>query len=644
MKSGREEKVLERRHAIGTDREGSAVPLALGAILLLATGLRFWGVLHDLPFSYYGDELHLMKRAMAIGTGDLNPHWFHKPALLMYVLAFFYGLYFAAGTLTGRFASTEQFGAHFLFEPRPFLLIGRLVVLACGVATVYVVYRIGRQAYGHPAAGLVAALVAAVLEPMIDSSQEIKSDVPAGFLIALAVYVYMGTRDKQRLRPLVVASLLAGVAMGMHYYGVVLVPTFILLETLRAFPPPVRWRAWLGRSALVVGLFLLGFFVTSPYNLLDPTWGRQTFGGVLTKLGRAPAAPGTPAPPSQEENGKEMRYDPDSKVLYRPGPAASAGAAFAFFRVLTSRESLGLVLTTLAVLGLAVTFARRETRWYGLLVLIPVAVFFLAAITVAAYHTQPRHLNALYPLLATLIWPAVETLTRPLRSSPYRTWAAAALPLLAILACLPTLLQSVRHNVEINRLDSRLVSYRWILANIPRSTRILVDEYGPLLNPDRQASRRLAARLRTLPEGPFIHHQELRIRLLERYPPADGVNFDEFGHQWWLPKEKTDAELRGNEADLDMANPLISREPKDLDDYRGEGVRYVITNSEARGRYRTPRMQQSFPSFVRFYRELRGARLIQTFDPAAWGGKGPVVWVYDLAPTAKTVDVQGGAQ
>jgi hypothetical protein len=632
-------------HAIGTDREGSAVPLALGAILLLAAGLRFWGVLHDLPFSYYGDELHLMKRAMAIGTGDLNPHWFHKPALLMYLLAFAYGLFFAVGRVTGRFASTEQFGAHFLFEPGPFLLIGRLVVLAFGVATVYVVYRIGRRAYGHSAAGLVAALVAAVLEPMIDSSQEIKSDVPAGFLIALSLYVYLGTRDSPRLRPLVLASLLAGVAMGMHYYGIVLIPAFLFMEALRAFTPPVRWRAWLGRSALVGALFLVGFFITSPYNLLDPTWGRQTFSGVWKKLGMAPAAPAAQTgAPREAMPPPELRYDPDSQSLYRPGLAASAGAAVAFFRVLTSRESMGWILTLLAAFGLAVTLIRRETRWYGLLVLIPFAVFFLAAITVAAYHTQPRHLNALYPLLATLIGPALETLTRPLPFPPHRIWSVAALPILVILACLPTLIQSVRHNLEINRLDSRLVSSRWILAHIPRVTRILVDEYGPPLNPDRQAARRLAAHLRSLPDGPFIHHQELRIRLLERYPPADGVNLDEFGHQWWLPKEKTDAELRSNAIDLDMANPLISRQPRSLDSYRAEGIRYVITNSDAQRRYRKPWMQRSFPSFVRFYRELRKARLIQTFDPAAWGGKGPLVWVYDLAPATQTADVPGGVE
>ncbi len=75
--------------------------LALAAVLLLGAAIRLWGLFHDLPFSYFGDELHFMKRSMAMGTGDLNPHWFHKPALFMYLWLFSYGLYFLVGMSDG---------------------------------------------------------------------------------------------------------------------------------------------------------------------------------------------------------------------------------------------------------------------------------------------------------------------------------------------------------------------------------------------------------------------------------------------------------------------------------------------------------------------------------------------------------------
>ncbi|HEY0510721.1 MAG TPA: glycosyltransferase family 39 protein [Thermoanaerobaculia bacterium] len=595
---------------------GRAARLALAAVLLLAAALRLWALRHDLPFSYYGDELHFMRRAMALGTGDLNPHWFHKPAFLMYLLAFFYGLYFLLGRLVGWFGSTAEFGAHFLFEPGPFLLIGRLVVAACGVATVYVVYRIGRKVFATPWAGIAGGLVTAVLAPMVNSSRTIKSDTPCGLWMALSVLAFLGTRESPRPRPLIIASLLAGVAMGTHYYGVVLVPAYLAFEAARGFSTGAAWKTVVARCALVVLLFGLGFFVTSPFNFLDPTWGRETWGKVAKTFGLA----GGRAAPS---------YDPDSAREFAPGAQASRGAAGELLALVVSPSVLGIALSLLAALGLAVTFARRETRWYGLLVLIPCLFFFLAAITVAAYHAQPRHLNALYPLLATLAWPGALAVTGLFRLTETRARAAAFL--LVAAASVPTLIQTVQRNLRINRLDSRLNAYRWILADLPRDARLLLDDYGPPLNADRLAAGRLAARLRELPPGPFTQHQALRIELLQRYPPRDAFNLDELGQQWWLPREKTDAELRSNAVDLDMANPLVSRQPRPLAEYRREGVRCVVTNSLARDQYFIGDGRGArFPSFVRFYRELEGTARVRTFDPATWGGKGPILWIYDI--------------
>jgi hypothetical protein len=182
------------------------------------------------------------------------------------------------------------------------------------------------------------------------------------------------------------------------------------------------------------------------------------------------------------------------------------------------------------------------------------------------------------------------------------------------------------------RQDSRLVSYRWILQNLPRDARILLDDYGPLLQPDARAVARQQELLRTIPKGPFTQHQGRRLQLLRRYPPADGRDIVELGHPWWLQAEKSDAELRSNPVDLDMGNPLVTRQPKTVDEHRAEGVRFVVTNSEAKGKYfgKLAKRGEGFPSFVRFYRGLEKERLIRAFDPADWGGKGPVIWIYDL--------------
>jgi hypothetical protein len=175
------------------------------------------------------------------------------------------------------------------------------------------------------------------------------------------------------------------------------------------------------------------------------------------------------------------------------------------------------------------------------------------------------------------------------------------------------------------------VAYRWIVANLPRSDRVLLDDYGPPLNPDRRALGREEARLATFPPGPFTRTQSRRLAVLERYPAKDGIDFDLLGHQWWRQREKTDAELRTDPEDLQMGNPLTSREPRTAAEYAASGVRWVITNSEARDRYFTDPFR-GFPSFRRFYVSLGKARLVKTFDPASFGGKGPIIWVYDLGP------------
>lgn len=613
---------------------------ALATVLLIAALLRLWGLFHDLPFSYFGDELHFMKRSAALGTGDLNPHWFHKPALLMYTLAFVDGLYYLIGRLTGQFDSTAAFGAHFLTDPAPFLLLGRTVVFLTGLATVFVVWRIARRVFGTVAAAFSAGLVAAVLAPMIASSQVIKSDVPSGLLIALSVLVYLRTREDGRWRWLVLAGLLAGAAMGTHYYGIVLVPTYAFLELIA---PLARWtggrtgedgrsgggwgRAIL-RSAAVPLLFTLGFFLTSPYNFLDPTWPRQVADQLRHTFFPEP---------------EKVLFEPDSKTEFKPGTReAWWGASASFLEVMTSSKSMSLALTLLAALGAVETLRRRETRWYGLLVLIPFAFFFIAAITVAAYHAQPRHLNAVYPLLATLVWPGALLLARLIPAARREPRRAAGIALVVVaLACIPSFAEAAQTNREITRLDSRLVSYEWILANLPPDARILVDDYGPILQPNQTSLDRQRAVLMTLGKGPFTHHQGTRLTLLQRYPPPEGRNIDELGHQWWLPAEKTDAELRSNEVDLDMGNPIVSRQAKTLAEYRAEGIRYIVTNTDAHSLYFHPKRGRAatFPSFTRLYRELGALRPLHTFDPKDWGGKGPVIWVYDLGTINQAADI-----
>lgn len=593
---------------------------ALVLVLLLAAAYRAPGVFEGLPFSYYGDELHLMKRAMAMGTGDLNPHWFHKPALTMYLLLACYGAYFVAGALAGVFPTVDSFGAHFLSNHGPFLLIGRLMVCAFGVAAVYAIFRIAERAYGRLAPAVVAGALGAVLLPMALSSQNIKEDAIAGFFIALAALFYLRA-DGRGWAPVLLAGAAAGAAMGTKYYGVLLLPTLFAMEAWRALAGQATWRLATLRALALTAAFVATFFVTSPYNFLDPTWGRTLVGTVSKQL--------------STESG--VAYDPDDKKTYKTG-LAGAPAAFAHvFEELARPKAFGPPLTALAALGFVLGLVRRSTRWATVLLGTPLLAFAAIAAIVAPHHAHPRHFNAVFPLLCPLAAGGAFLLFETLRLRPQAArFGGMAVAALAVAYTGGYAALSMPWGAGP---DSRTAAYEWIVQNLRGGERILVEDYGPILQPNPEAVARLKARLATFPQDePFTAAQGARLSLLQRYPPKDGLNIDELGHSWWSPRELSEEDIRSSWRHRDMGNPLIERRPKMLAEYRAAGVRYVVTNSDAQAQILdSEEIRRGYPSFVRFYEELAALQPIQTFDPAQWGGSGPVIWIYDLsqAPPAR---------
>ncbi|HYH23100.1 MAG TPA: glycosyltransferase family 39 protein [Azospirillum sp.] len=580
----------------------------LWLILLVAAAVRLPGVFHDLPFSYTGDELHLVKRAMAMGTGDLNPHWFNKPALLMYMLTVCYGLYFAAGWLLGVFPSVDAFAAHFLSDLGPFLLIGRLLVAAFGLGTAWVVFLIGRRVYGT-LAGLAAALVFALLMPAVIGAQIIKEDLPCGFFLAASVYWYLKSRDSRSVWPLLAAAALAGLSAATKYYGAVLLPVYALAELSgrSRFARPEALRR-VGLTGLVA---FAAFFAGSPYHVLDPTFAQW----VLGKLGQFSGGSG------------ELAYNPDRRLHYVPGFASVPTALAHFLLVLAEEHALGVPLSLLALLGTVGGLAGRETRVATAVVAAPVAIFALTSATLAPFHAAHRHLNGVYPLLCVLVAPGALLLARfvPFR---HRTAAAALVVLTVAAVQVPGV---IARDLWITRMDSRTAAYLWIVRNLPRDARILADDTGPVLQPNRAAVDRLRARLAGLPAGDtFTHYERLRLDLLSRFTPADGFDVEVLGHQWWLPREVSADELRSRPQHRRMGNPLVTRVAQPLDDYRRAGFRYVVTTGHARDLYLVSGRGEAFPSFERFFRELDTLVPILEIDPATDRTKGPVVRIYDL--------------
>lgn len=244
--------------------------LILGAILLAAALLRFWD-LENIPAGPYIDEADRGMEARRINQGlpvDGRPPsdqggfslfgtgWWGVPNLYFW--------------LVGQ--SLRLFGDN--------LTGARMVHVLAGIATVFVVYRIGRVAWS-PRAGLVAAGLLAVSDFAIHFSRTAgESTITLFTWAACFYYLYKGLRTMRWLD-----FALSGLAGGLTLYGYVsgkLLPLFLAVLALYLL---LRWglrgaRLLFPRLALVAVIALLVYAPNGLYVLRYPEVFTMRYNGV----------------------------------------------------------------------------------------------------------------------------------------------------------------------------------------------------------------------------------------------------------------------------------------------------------------------------------------------------------------------------
>ena len=218
---------------------GLTPKLQLGGVLVVATALRLW---HVNSVGFNSDEAVYSGQGAAIANepelGDLFPVFRAHPLLVQTFLSLGWRL----GLDTG-------------FE--------RLVSVGAGVATVYLVYELGRQLYGRRT-GLIAALLLALMPYHVVVSRQVLLDGPMTMLATLTLLLLV--RFVLTGRP---AWLYAtGAAMGLTFLAKE--TSIVLLLAIYAFlalTPELRVRLRdlaiaTGVMALVMAPFPLSIFVT----------------------------------------------------------------------------------------------------------------------------------------------------------------------------------------------------------------------------------------------------------------------------------------------------------------------------------------------------------------------------------------------
>lgn len=413
--------------------EGAAMALIMAA----AAWLRLRGVDFGLPALHDPDEpVFVMTAFEMLRDRTLNPGWFGHPgtttivclAAIMYAVGAF-------GIATGRFADADAFASAVYADPGIVFLPGRLLIVLCGAASVWLTYRLGKRV-GGPVCGVAAAGFLAVNALHIEYSQIIRTDVMASVLMLGATISAVRILERGRLKDYVAAGVLVGLACATKWPAVLIAfnPAFAALWRFGKGE-----RGWRNPLALAMSA-PAALLAASPYLVLD-------FPTVLANL------------------GNEARP-------FHPGATGegflSNLAWYAVNPLGTSFGWIGLIAGTAGV----VLFARRRPS--AALAVLPGPTAFLLAICGQSLIWE-RWVVPLLPFLALgLGWVLRECW---LRTQHAARWSAA-LPVAAGLAvAAPMLVQSRASAIERDN-DTRQLASAWVRENIPAGATILLEHAG----------------------------------------------------------------------------------------------------------------------------------------------------------------------
>lgn len=546
----------------------------LAGILLLTLAVRLWGIDFGLPYTYHTDEGTVIRRALSFGTGDLNPHSFHWPALHVYLLSVVYGVLYGIGVLLGFFHSVADYRNLYFTDATLFYLAGRLLSAALGTTTVYWVYRIASRMAGVRA-GLFAALCLALTYYHVWDSHIATLDVPMALWVTLcfAASLDILTVPEVSLHRYLAAGTLAGLATATKYNGGIVFLAVVAAHALR----PSRPRLFpLAASALAAAAT---FLVTNPFVLID--WHTFLRDFAFQKIHLAEGPWGLATEPA-------WRYYLDHLVLV---PIKNTE--------LVLFDPMGLLFVA-GLLGLGFGGRRRENL---LLLVVPIAyVAYVGRWEMAA----TRYLEPILPLLAVAsgIW--IARLPRP-------AVAAAGLAL-----CL-SLRTVVIADVIRSTADTRSESKQWFEQHVAPKAMVAIESYDPPLAASPETIDELA---RAITDGDFRHPTQSVERMKQFYR--------------WMKDNAPDVTYRLvllNDTLLDADAAAINRAPQtnyDLERLQTLGVQYVIVNSFQYNRFLTDHARALYPKRAGFYETLQETRpLVKEFRPEPWQ-PGPVIRVYSL--------------
>jgi 4-amino-4-deoxy-L-arabinose transferase-like glycosyltransferase len=424
----------------------------LFAIIGLAIGVRLWGINFGLPYMYDHDEsLFIPHIQDMIKTGDLNPHYFGYPSVFFYLNALAYIPYYLVGKLLGIFQTPADIPLPNMLAMAvgqtampSTVLLGRGLSALFSVATVPILFLIGRRVSGKPVVGLLAALSLAVSTNSISNSQVISPNAFLVFFIALTVWAALHVLQEDKLWPYLLAGVASGLTMSTKYNGVMIVLVPVGAHFLRAGWAGFKDRRLYALLALVPVVFLL----TTPYAVLDyPHF-------ITEALGEA--------------------------AHYSTGHPGMEGDTVAWYATYLWQGEGPLIV--LAVLEIGYGIIRRVKPTLVLAAFPVIYFLFISSFEVR----NDRTVLPLVPFLFVLGWMFVVRGFSWLRTRHLPPGAQAlAAGLAAVVLLAAPVLTTVAHGAALTTRDSRETARVWIERNISPGAPIAFEIASPYIDPQR---------------------------------------------------------------------------------------------------------------------------------------------------------------
>jgi hypothetical protein len=500
--------------------------LALAVILVGGVAVRVMSLHHGLPWTYHPDEaFHFVTRAMSMFAGTLNPGYFENPSAYTYLV--YAALKITQGGVFG--GSVASLAAGFQADPTSAFETGRVIAVTLCMLAVVAVFGVGRRLWG-PAEGVAAAAILAFAFLPVAYSRFALTDTGVLLPVAVAVYGAVRAHEDGRLRWFVLSGVAVGLAVAFKYTAGLAGVPLLVAAGLRTR----RDRSALGGFAVAAAAAALVFFATNPYFFFD-------LRAALTQLGEQSDAASGPKLGQGDRSGPSYYLD---SLTWGLGWGAALAAA----------------------VGAVWEWRRNRTR--ALLLAVFPVVLFLYLCTAGRFFA--RWLMPTYPVLALLAGVALAGLAGRVPGRPWVRAGVLGLLLAAVLA--QPIAADLRTGHLLNRTDTRLLARDFLLAELPRRARVVVEP--------------------ATPRGYFLDQVTRGFRAPPETLVAGGT-----------PQRF-----------------LLSLEPQLVDRYRRAGYCVVVTFSAVRGR---AEMDGVRPALA-YYRALeRQSRLIFSVDPYEDGAKPP---------------------